>query len=124
LPQYISGKRAAPGGNFGLPLVRLGPALLEIALAIVKVEAGDHAIAVEGNIIAQHRRKLRIGLHAEERAVQLGRNRALVLQVGNIGLHAAGGVETGETGGIGELRHCDVLSLRQIVCSTNKCASR
>src|SRR2546430_16558860 len=61
---------------FQLPLVGTGPALPEIALAVVEVEAADHAVAVEGDVIAQPRRELWVGPHPEESAVQPTGNRA------------------------------------------------
>src|SRR5256886_17614808 len=78
---------------FQLPLVGTGPALPEIALAVVEVEAADHAVAVEGDVIAQPRRELWVGLHPEESAVQLTGNRALVSQIHDVRLHTRGRVE-------------------------------
>jgi hypothetical protein len=72
----VIGQRVAIGAEqrlsglvLQLPLVGLRPALAEIALAVVDVEPGDHAVAVEGDVVAQPRRKLRVGLDAVESAV-------------------------------------------------------
>ena len=88
-----------------MPLGGFGIALLEVDLPVVNVKAGNVAIPVERDVIAQHRGEDRIGLHAIERAIEFPRNFAGVLQVGNVGLDPAGCVETRKAGGIGELRH-------------------
>ena len=83
LTRPIVGERVAVGAEQARPRPRapafhlsvLRPALPEVALAVVEVEAGDHPVAVEGDVIAQQRRELRVGLHAVERAVELPRDR-------------------------------------------------
>ena len=80
-----------------LPLVGARPALPEIALTLMEVEARDHPVAVEGDVITEPRGKLRIWLHAIERAVELRGDRTFVHQVKNVGLDAGRGVEAGET---------------------------
>src|SRR5690606_10528964 len=100
--------------------VRLRPALAEIALAIVEMEAGDHPVAVEGNVIAEARRELRIRLHAIERAVQFAGNRAFVLQVGDVRLDPARSVEAGERGGLWEMGHRSSPCVRLYASLTNR----
>ncbi len=90
-----------------LPLVGLGPALAEIALAVMKVEAGNHPVAIEADVIGEPRRELRIGLDAEEGTVQFGRNSSLMDQIGNIGLNPAGRVKAGEAHRIGKIGHAE-----------------
>ena len=52
-----------------------------------EVEPGDHAVAVERDVVAQARRKLRIGLHAVEGAVDIGGDVAVDhAQVAHVGL--------------------------------------
>ena len=116
LHAFIVGQRIAIGAEqglaclvFQLPLVGLRPALAEIALTVVKVKAGDHSVAVEGDVVSQARRKLGIGLHAKEGAIQFWRNLAFVLQVGDIRLDPAGLVETGVIRCVGKLRHVEPL---------------
>src|SRR5690606_15354526 len=142
LDRLVVGQRVAVGAEqrlaglvLELPLLGLCPALAEIALAVVEVEAADHPVAVEGDVVTEARRELRIGLDAVERAVELGRNRAGVLQIGDVRLDPARGVEAGEARGVGEMRHrgssrcapwrCRIARplLRMIVCSTNDSAS-
>src|SRR5690606_9457122 len=88
-----------------LPLVGPRPALAEIALTVVEMEAADHAVAVEGDVVTMPGRELRIGLDAVERAIELGGNRADMLQVADVGFDPARRVEAGEAGGIGKLGH-------------------
>ena len=102
-----------------LPLVGFRPALPEIALAVVEVEAGDHPVAVEGDIIAKPRGELRIGLDAVEGPVEFARDFASVDKIGNIRLNPRRRVETGKTGGIREMGHC-ILSFVGIVCNANE----
>jgi len=48
-------------GTLELPFVRTRPALAKIAAAVMDVEGADHAIAIEGDIIAEARRRLLVG---------------------------------------------------------------
>jgi len=71
----------------------------------VDVEAADHAIAIKGDIIVEPRRELWVGLHAEERAVELAGNCALVSQIYNVSFDARGRVEACETRRPGKMGH-------------------
>jgi hypothetical protein len=71
----------------------------------MEVEAGDHPVAVERDVVAEPRRELRVGLHAEERTVELARDFAGVLEVGDVRLDPARRVEAGEAGGVGKMGH-------------------
>jgi hypothetical protein len=104
---------------FQLPLVGFRPAMAEIALAIVKVEPGDHPIAIEADVIAQTRGELRIGLNPVEGSAQFTGDFPGVDQVGNVSFDPRRRVETGKAGGIREMSHC-ILSFDRIVCSANK----
>jgi hypothetical protein len=87
------------------PVRRVAPwriPLTEVAAAVVDVEAADHAIAVEGDVVAEARRKLWIGLHPEERAVELAGNCALVREIYNVRFDARGCVEARESGRLGK----------------------
>src|SRR4029077_2814965 len=115
----VSAEQRPAGGAFQLPLVGPGPALAKVALPVVEVEAGDHAVAVEGDIVAQSRRELRVRLYPEKRAIQLPGNCAFVRQIYNVGLDARGRVEAGKTGRPGKVGHCRSLSAAIFVSYTN-----
>ena len=106
--------RALDWSAFGL-----GPALAEIALAIMEMKPGDHPVAVEGDVIAQPRGELRIGLNPVESPVQFGGNGPGVGEIGNIRLDSRWRVEAGKAGGIRKMGHC-ILSFSGIVCNANK----
>ena len=101
----IGAEQRPARGAFQFPFVGTGPALPEIATAVVDVEAADHAVAVEGDVIAEARRKLGIGLHPEERAVQFPGNCALVREIYNVRFDARGRVEVRESGCLGKMSH-------------------
>jgi hypothetical protein len=69
------------------------------------MEARDHAVAVECDVVAQARRELRVGLDSVKRAIQLGRNCALVHQIYNVGFNPRRRVETGEAWRVREVGH-------------------
>jgi len=52
------------------------------------MKTGDHAVTVEGNIIFQSRRKLRVWLNPEKSAIELRRDYSLMDQIGNVGLYS------------------------------------
>lgn len=70
------------------------------------METADHAVAVEGNIVAQARRELRIGLDAVERFVEFAGDFTFMRQIGDVGLDPTRRVETGESRGLRKGRHC------------------
>src|SRR5256885_15270713 len=74
----IGAEQRTARGALQLPFVRPGTALPEVATAVVDMEAADHVIAVEGNVVAQARRKMGIGLHTAERADHFPGNCTLV----------------------------------------------
>src|SRR5580658_7882902 len=114
----VRAEQSLAGGIFELPFVGSRPALLEIAPTVVDMEARDHAIAIERDVVAQAGWKLRIRLHAVESAVQFPRNGSLVDKTYNVRFDAGRGVEAREAGRIGEMSH-DASLTRSFVSYTN-----
>jgi DNA-binding MarR family transcriptional regulator len=83
------------------------------------MEACDHAVAVERDVIAQSRRELRVGLDAIERAVEPRRNRALVRQIDDVGFDPRWRIETGEARRVREVGHLASPAAR-LVSYTNQ----
>ncbi len=81
-------------------------AVLEIDLAVLEAEHGDHAVAVEELVVGVFRGELRVGMHAMERAVELGGDLALDLEVADVALKPHGPHDAGEAGIVGEMCHC------------------
>ncbi len=101
----IGAEQGVAGVAFQLPLVGAAPALLEVHPAVLEAELADHAVAVEGDVVAQQRRELRVRLDAEEGAVDIGRHLAVDVQVVHIALDADRLEGAGEAGGVWELGH-------------------
>ncbi len=95
-----------------LPLVGPDPAVLEIDPPLMEAERGDHPVAVEPDVVAHARGELRIGVHPEEGAVDVLRDLAVHIQVGQVDLIAGRGHEALEVRGAGEMDHLSLLSLR------------
>ena len=114
LGEGIAARLQPPGGRSGQGLRdqknRVIPQARTEAQSGVKSDLGfwrgkGRKASIEGDIVAKPRRELRIGLHAVEGAVELGRNRALDVQVGNVRLDPRRRVETGEGRAFRKLRH-------------------
>ena len=69
------------------------------------MEPGDHAIAVECDIVAKSRGELRIRLDSVEGPVELAGNGAHMDKVGYVGFNARWRIEAGEARTIGKLGH-------------------
>src|SRR5690606_23738177 len=90
--------------------------------AVLEVEAADHAVVVEGNVVLEHRRVRVVGHGAEERAVDLGRDLALDRQVAGGKLQPARGVAAGKMDGLRKGVHGVLWS--RVLKSDTDCAQR
>ena len=102
-------------GPLELPFIGLCPALPEIALAVVEMEPRDHAVAIEGDIVAQARRILRVGLYAVKCPVQFPWDGAPVSQTMNVGFDARRSVETREARRLGIFSHTNLYVTLTII---------
>ena len=92
----IGAKQGMACRMFKLPLARLGPALAEIDLTVVDMKPGDHAVAVERDVVTESGRELRIRLNAVERTGHTGRYCAFMCQIGDVGFDPRRRVESGK----------------------------
>ena len=84
----IGAEQGVAGAFFQNELVGTGAALLEVDATIVKTEHGDHAVAVEPDVIAQEWGKLRIGGNPVERAVDVARHFTVEFEIVDVRFQA------------------------------------
>ena len=82
--------------------VALGLDVLDVVVdsAVLDVEARDHAVGVERDVVLEHRRVGVVGYRAEERAVDLGGYLAFDREVADRDLGAPGQVAADEVDGL------------------------
>jgi hypothetical protein len=135
-------KQAPPLLLLVLEPIRAHVALLEVCPTVLDADGGHVAVAVEVDVRVVERWEAVVGLHAEEGAFDVRRDRARHLEILHVAFDAGGGVETRKGLGLGELhavvcldavgverrggpgglrvlkdvRHCDEVGELQIKC--------
>ncbi len=101
----IAAEQRPPGGVLCLPAVGAHIAGLQADAAVLEAEHAGHAVAVERHVVGEARRELVVGAHAVEGPVDLGRDSALDLQIGDVDLDPRRRIDAGEHRQVGELDH-------------------
>ncbi len=101
----VAAEQGPAGGALRLEAVGLDIAVLQADPAVLEAEGRDRPVGVERHVVLEPRRILVVGRHAKEGAGEILGQRALHLQVVQLHLDAAGGVDPPEHGDVGKLDH-------------------
>ncbi len=102
----VGAEQGAAGALLRTNLSVRGAALLEVEAAVGEGEHGDHAVAVEPDVVAETRGQLGIGRYPVEGAIDVRGDLALDFEVLQVHLEARGRVESCIAGARRELGHC------------------
>ena len=120
----VAAEQRAAGLLLGEVALGLDVPDVEIDRAALEVEARDHPVGVERDVVVEHRRVRVVGHRAEERAVDLGRDLAFDREVAHRDFGAAREVAADEMDGLWKGVHGPVLSPDSSWINANDCYNR
>ena len=107
----IPTKQCTARGTLRLETVGLYIARLQLHAPVPEAEHGHHAIPIEGHVLGEQRRKLVIGRHPIERAIDFARNLTVDLEVLQIDFGPTRRIHAGKHRNVGKF-HGVPVSLR------------